>query len=91
MNQNIADAIAAAWNIQVGQKVYPLRFGTSDIEGILLALKEAGFFIVPRILTPEMKKVCHNAGWHGNIDGDHPAEEEQGQTLWETLIDAFSP
>lgn len=43
--KEVSDAIADAWNVQNGNKVYPLHFGTSDIDGILLALKEAGYVI----------------------------------------------
>lgn len=41
------DAIAGAWNIQNGEKVYPLHMGTSDVDGIKKALCEAGYDIIP--------------------------------------------
>lgn len=44
-----------------------------------------------RDLTPDMLKLFHDAGWHGNISGDHPLEEEQGLRLWQKLVDHASP
>lgn len=45
MVKPIDDVIAAAWNIQAGRKVYPLCFGTSDVDGILQAIDEGGYVI----------------------------------------------
>lgn len=43
--KTVSDAIGEAWNVQNDRKVYQLHFGTSDVDGILLALKEAGYVI----------------------------------------------
>ena len=51
MNRRVERAIGSAWNIQAGKKVYPLRFGTSDVEGIKMSLDEAGYIILPRWLV----------------------------------------
>lgn len=43
-----ADAIGGAWNIQSGRKVYPMNFGTSDVDGIMQSIHENGYRVVPR-------------------------------------------
>lgn len=45
--KDVTEVIASAWNVQSGRKVYPLQLGTSDVDGILLALREKRYTIVP--------------------------------------------
>ena len=69
------DAIAAAWNVQNGEKVYQMNFGASHIDGIMLAIKEAGFVIVPRDPTPAMLNALNECG--GDTD-----------SIWPKMIEA---
>ncbi len=66
------------------------RYNIGQAEKILVAIEAAGLRIVPADLLQPMLDVGHDAGWHGNIDGDHPCEERATQRLWDGLL-AASP
>lgn len=45
--RDVTEVIASAWNVQGGRKVYKLHLGTSDVDGIMLALCEKRYTILP--------------------------------------------
>lgn len=73
------------WQVPVALYVEP---APEDQPARKLVAVPDGWVLVPRSLPQEMRAVAHNAGWHGNIDGDHPCEEDHLVGLWERLLAA---
>lgn len=53
---------------------------------IALWLLDKGLKVVPLQATKEMRECGHDFGFHGNIDGDHPCEEDAAADLYERMV-----